>query len=87
MSLGGMDIYIYSSCSSVQTAIKAFCIQQKLPSSHIQVPFYVLFSLHMKALKGRIQGWTFMVPLGMHIEGPPRSWLYCRRLGMLIQKV
>jgi hypothetical protein len=22
-----------------------------------------------------------MVPLGMHIEGPPRSWLYCRRLG------
>ena len=30
MSLGGMDIYIYSSCSSVQTAIKALCIQQKL---------------------------------------------------------
>jgi hypothetical protein len=76
MYLGGMDIYIYSSCSSVQTAIKALCIQQKLPSSNIQVPFYVLFSIHMKDLRGRMERWTFIV-LRLGLEG----------LAMLIQKV
>ena len=87
MYLGGMDIYIYSSCSSVQTAIKALCIQQKLPSSNIQVPFYLLFSIHMKDLRGRIQKWTVIVQLDMHIKGPPRSCVGLEGLAMLIQKV
>jgi hypothetical protein len=39
MYLGGMDIYIYSSCSSVQTAIKALLHTAETPFKRYSSPF------------------------------------------------